>query len=86
MGSTDQNYDLEIAKPIPVTKSKECLLHARSNNDVRFRVLKVFLENVRKVVFETKLFVLFPAIPMAFVAHFYNFGNVSVGYLMYIVF
>ncbi|PWA71832.1 cation exchanger 4 [Artemisia annua] len=75
MGSADQNYDLEIAKPIPVTKSKECLLHARSNNDVRFRVLKEFLENVRKVVFETKLFVLFPAIPMAFVAHCYNFGN-----------
>ncbi|GJT33718.1 vacuolar cation/proton exchanger 3-like protein [Tanacetum coccineum] len=74
MGSTE-NYDLETAKPIPVTKSKECLLHARSNNDVRFRVLKGFLENVRKVVFETKLFLLFPAVPMAFVAHHYNFGN-----------
>lgn len=74
--------DLEIAKPIPVAKTRESLLRTRSHTDVlssfRFPGLRRFIANVRKVIFETKLFVLFPAIPMAFVAHWYNFGRVSV--------
>ncbi|XP_024995165.1 vacuolar cation/proton exchanger 4-like [Cynara cardunculus var. scolymus] len=32
-------------------------------------------ENVRQVIFGTKLFVLFPAIPMAFVAQRYSYGR-----------
>nr|XP_043619599.1 vacuolar cation/proton exchanger 3-like [Erigeron canadensis] len=65
--------------PSDVVKTRESLLRTTSQMDVlssvRFRVLRVFLANVRKVIFETKLFVLFPAIPLAFVAHWYNFGR-----------
>lgn len=80
MGSSENYYhDLEvgeITKSIPVTKTRDSLLPTRSHTGgVRFRILKDFLANIRKVIFETKLFVLFPAIPMAFVAHYYRFGR-----------
>ncbi|KAM0026050.1 putative calcium/proton exchanger, sodium/calcium exchanger membrane region [Helianthus debilis subsp. tardiflorus] len=69
-----ESYDLEREE-----KMRESLLLPTSNDcnvsPVRFRRLKSFLANVRIVVFETKLFVLFPAIPMAFVAHCYRFGR-----------
>lgn len=47
-------------------------------NKVRFRVLKNFVANLQEVIFGTKLFVLFPAIPAAIVAESYNIGRVSV--------
>ncbi|CAI9298021.1 unnamed protein product [Lactuca saligna] len=75
--SSSVNYDLEngeIVKSSPVVKS---LLRTRSQTDVlssvRFRILRSFLANVRIVILGTKLFLLFPAIPMAFVAHYYSF-------------
>ncbi|KAI3682134.1 hypothetical protein L2E82_50166 [Cichorium intybus] len=78
MGSS-VNYDLEngeIVKSSPVVKS---LLRTTSRADVlsgvRFRILRNLLANVGKVIFGTKLFVLYPAIPMAFVAHYYSFGR-----------
>ncbi|KAI3694656.1 hypothetical protein L1987_77624 [Smallanthus sonchifolius] len=82
--SSSENYDLEngeIAKSVSPEKLRESLLRTRSQTDdlslspVRFRILRDFLANVRKVVFETKLFVLFPAVPMAFVAHCFSFGR-----------
>ncbi|KAI3786972.1 hypothetical protein L1987_41089 [Smallanthus sonchifolius] len=82
--SSSENYDLEngeIVKSVSPEKMRESLLRTRSQTDdlslspVRFRILRDFLANVRKVVFETKLFVLFPAVPMAFVAHCYSFGR-----------
>ncbi|KAI3801536.1 hypothetical protein L1987_29643 [Smallanthus sonchifolius] len=49
------------------------LLHSRSDTDrCRFRM---FAANVGKVVFETRLLVLYPAIPMAFIAHYYRFNR-----------
>ncbi|XP_071699474.1 vacuolar cation/proton exchanger 1-like [Rutidosis leptorrhynchoides] len=81
MGKSSQSYDLENGdvKPVVVAKTRESLLETRSQSDVytnvRFRRLRMFITNVRKVIFETKLFVLFPAIPLAFVAHWYNFGR-----------
>lgn len=79
--SSSVNYDLEngeIVKSSPVAKS---LLRTRSQTDVlssvRFRILRNFLANVRIVILGTKLFLLFPAIPMAFVAHYYSFRRVS---------
>ncbi|KVI11879.1 Calcium/proton exchanger CAX, partial [Cynara cardunculus var. scolymus] len=81
MGSTEK-YDLEngeIAKSISVVKTRESLLRTRSETDVlssvRFRLFRIFFENVRQVIFGTKLFVLFPAIPMAFVAQRYSYGR-----------
>ncbi|KAJ0738071.1 putative calcium/proton exchanger, sodium/calcium exchanger membrane region [Helianthus annuus] len=70
--SLTESYDLEREE-----KMRESLLPTSDCNasPVRFRRLKSFLANVRIVVFETKLFVLFPAIPMAFVAHCYRFGR-----------
>lgn len=46
-------------------------------NKVRFQVLKNFAANLQEVIFGTKLFVLFPAIPAAIVAESYNIGRVS---------
>ncbi|MFS7944674.1 putative calcium/proton exchanger, sodium/calcium exchanger membrane region [Helianthus anomalus] len=68
-----ESYDLEREE-----KMRDSLLATSDDcnaSPVRFRRLKSFLANVRIVVFETKLFVLFPAIPMAFVAHCYRFGR-----------
>ncbi|KAK1371565.1 Vacuolar cation/proton exchanger [Heracleum sosnowskyi] len=44
-------------------------------NKVRFRVLKNFVANLQEVIFGTKLFVLFPAIPAAIVAESYSIGR-----------
>ncbi|KAK1434844.1 hypothetical protein QVD17_00598 [Tagetes erecta] len=70
-------YDLENGN-IAKTTEEESLLRIRSDDDsssVRIRILREFVVNVRKVVFETKLFVLWPAIPMAFLADRYGFGR-----------
>ena len=41
-------------------------------------MLRQFLANLQEVILGTKIAVLFPAIPLAIVADFYNFGRVSV--------
>lgn len=46
-------------------------------SNVRFKMLRQFLENLQEVILGTKLAVLFPAIPLAVAADFYNFGRVS---------
>ncbi|KAL8191586.1 hypothetical protein R6Q57_028317 [Mikania cordata] len=65
--------------------SSECYHDLENNGDstkpvtrescVGFRMLGDFVTNVRKVIFETRLLVLFPAIPMAIVAHYYSLVN-----------
>lgn len=70
------NYDLENGKIMKSENTTESLLRIESQS-VRFRILREFVVNVRKVVFETKLFALWPAIPMAFVADRFSFGRVS---------
>ncbi|KAJ4725591.1 Vacuolar cation/proton exchanger [Melia azedarach] len=44
-------------------------------SNVRFKKLRQFLENLQEVILGTKLAVLFPAIPLAVAADFYNFGR-----------
>ncbi|XP_076890902.1 vacuolar cation/proton exchanger 1-like isoform X2 [Bidens hawaiensis] len=70
MSSSSVNYhDMENG-------GESSLLLLPSQIDVvRFRMVRDFVENVRKVVFDTKLFVLFPAIPIAIVAQCYGFGR-----------
>ncbi|MFS7935121.1 hypothetical protein Hanom_Chr05g00399761 [Helianthus anomalus] len=73
MGSSE-NYDVENGE---TAKPREALLGTTSSESdvlscVRFRMIRDFVANVRKVIFGTKLLVLFPAIPMAFVAHYYS--------------
>ncbi|KAD5317619.1 hypothetical protein E3N88_17565 [Mikania micrantha] len=82
--SSSETDDLEIGeiltKAVSPEKMRESLLRRSMSDDHRFssvsiRILRDFVANVRKVVFETKLFVLFPAIPMAFVARWFSFGR-----------
>ncbi|KAM0021197.1 putative calcium/proton exchanger, sodium/calcium exchanger membrane region [Helianthus debilis subsp. tardiflorus] len=73
MGSSE-NYDVENGE---TAKPRESLLGTTSSESdvlscVRFRMIRDFVANARKVIFGTKLLVLFPAIPMAFVAHYYS--------------
>ncbi|XP_076919697.1 vacuolar cation/proton exchanger 1-like [Bidens hawaiensis] len=59
-----ESYDLEngeTEKPVLPEKTRDVLPCVD-----RFRMLRDFVVNVQKVIFETKLLVLFPAIPMAF--------------------
>ncbi|KAK9998374.1 hypothetical protein SO802_017977 [Lithocarpus litseifolius] len=65
-GRTPQNVSSSILrkKSDPVLVSK-----------VRFKMLRQFLANLQEVILGTKLAVLFPAIPLAIVADFYNFGR-----------
>lgn len=68
-GRTQQNVSSSILrkKSDPVLVSK-----------VRFKMLRQFLANLQEVILGTKIAVLFPAIPLAIAADFYNFGRVSV--------
>ncbi|XP_031489198.1 vacuolar cation/proton exchanger 1a isoform X1 [Nymphaea colorata] len=43
---------------------------------VRLGLVSAVLANLQEVILGTKLSVLFPAIPVAFIAYFYHFGNV----------
>ncbi|KAK4606101.1 hypothetical protein RGQ29_000392 [Quercus rubra] len=65
-GRTPQNVSSSILrkKSDPVLVSK-----------VRFKMLRQFLANLQEVILGTKIAVLFPAIPLAIVADFYNFGR-----------
>lgn len=40
-------------------------------------MVRQLLANLQEVILGTKLAVLFPAVPLAIVADFYNFGRVS---------
>ncbi|PRQ34482.1 putative calcium/proton exchanger [Rosa chinensis] len=44
-------------------------------SNVRFQMLRNFLNNLQEVILGTKLAVLFPAIPLAIAADFYHFGR-----------
>ncbi|OMO84320.1 Calcium/proton exchanger [Corchorus capsularis] len=44
-------------------------------SNVRYEMLRHFLSNLQQVILGTKLAVLFPAIPLAIAADFYNFGR-----------
>lgn len=65
-GRTQQNVSSSILrkKSDPVLVSK-----------VRFKMLRQFLANLQEVILGTKIAVLFPAIPLAIAADFYNFGR-----------
>ncbi|XAR60732.1 hypothetical protein NMG60_11034215 [Bertholletia excelsa] len=85
IGSADQYWNLEngeskdingitkesfIGQPVGRKKSDPVLV-----SKVRFRVLRDFLANLQEVILGTKLFLLFPAIPLAVVADSYDFGR-----------
>lgn len=53
---------------------------------VRFRFLQLLLANLQEVLLGTKLSLLFPAIPFAILAQYYNFGDVSAFLLRLIYF
>lgn len=84
MGSLDNHHhDLENGNTTKPAVLSVPLLGTECDPDhvlssVRGSMFKDFVANVRKVLFETKLLVLFPAIPMAFAAHYYNLERVSV--------
>lgn len=46
-------------------------------NRVQISLLRQFLANLQEVLVGTKLFILFPVVPLAVAAHYYNFGRVS---------
>jgi Ca2+:H+ antiporter len=68
-GRTPQNVSSSILRK----KSDPALV-----SKVRFNMLRQFLANLQEVILGTKLAVLFPAVPLAIAADFYNFGRVSV--------
>lgn len=45
---------------------------------VRCGLLRNFLANLQEIFLGTKLFILFPAVPLAVVAEYFNFGRVSI--------
>lgn len=45
---------------------------------VRCTVLRGFLATLQEIFLGTKLFVLFPAVPLAIAAHYYHLGRVSI--------
>ncbi|KAK1357155.1 Vacuolar cation/proton exchanger [Heracleum sosnowskyi] len=76
MGSQGNDWDVEQGEDKGLVRE-----HHRRNSEVelvtnvRFRMVWIFLDNLQQVIFGTKLFVLFPAIPAAIVAKSYNIGN-----------
>ncbi|XP_012568432.1 vacuolar cation/proton exchanger 3-like [Cicer arietinum] len=46
-----------------------------TNINVRFQIVRSFMSNMKVVIFGTKLVVLFPAVPLAVAADFYNIGR-----------
>ena len=67
-GRTPQNVSSSIMRK----KSDPILV-----SSVRIEIIQTFLANLQEVLLGTKLAVLFPAIPLAIVADFHNFGRVS---------
>ncbi|GMY10597.1 vacuolar cation/proton exchanger 3-like isoform X1 [Fagus crenata] len=65
-GRTPQNVSSSILRK----KSDPALV-----SKVRFNMLRQFLANLQQVILGTKLAVLFPAVPLAIAADFYNFGR-----------
>lgn len=70
-GRTPQNVSSSILRK----KSDPTLV-----SNIRFKMVRQFLANLQQVLLGTKLAVLFPAVPLAIVADFYNFGRVSAIY------
>lgn len=70
-GRTPQNVSSSILRK----KSDPMLV-----SNIRFKMVRQFLANLQQVLLGTKLAVLFPAVPLAIVADFYNFGRVSAIY------
>ncbi|OMO90447.1 Calcium/proton exchanger [Corchorus olitorius] len=65
-GRTAQNLSTSLMRK----KSDPMLV-----SNVRYEMLRNFLSNLQQVILGTKLAVLFPAIPLAIAADFYNFGR-----------
>lgn len=61
-----------VSTPIMRKKSDPLLV-----SNVRFRILREFLANLREVILGTRLALLFPAVPLAVIARLNNFGRVS---------
>ncbi|XP_062018067.1 vacuolar cation/proton exchanger 3-like [Rosa rugosa] len=66
VGKTPQNLSSSMVRK----KSDPILV-----SNVRFQMLRNFLNNLQEVILGTKLAVLFPAIPLAIAADFYHFGR-----------
>ncbi|PPR96720.1 hypothetical protein GOBAR_AA23970 [Gossypium barbadense] len=74
MGKESWNNGIRTAQNM-----SNSLLHKKSDpllvSKLRFQMLRQFLANLQEVILGTKLAVLFPAIPLAIAADFYNFGR-----------
>ncbi|XP_050370858.1 vacuolar cation/proton exchanger 3-like [Argentina anserina] len=66
VGKTPQNLSSSMVRK----KSDPILI-----TNVRFQMLRNFVNNLQEVILGTKLAVLFPAIPLAIAADFYHFGR-----------
>ncbi|XP_052185218.1 vacuolar cation/proton exchanger 3-like [Diospyros lotus] len=66
VGRTAQNLSSSL-----VRKKSDPMLVSK----VRFRLVREFLANLQEVVLGTKLCLLFPAIPLAILAQYYDFGR-----------
>ncbi|KAL6204433.1 PREDICTED: vacuolar cation/proton exchanger 3-like [Fragaria vesca subsp. vesca] len=66
VGKTPQNLSSSMVRK----KSDPIIV-----SNVRFQMLRNFLNNLQEVILGTKLAVLFPAIPLAIAADFYHFGR-----------
>ncbi|CAK9164215.1 unnamed protein product [Ilex paraguariensis] len=80
-GATKDMMSSKEQKPTGLTAQiiSSSLLRIKSDpmlvSKVRFGMLRQVLTNLQEVILGTKLFVLFPAIPLAIVADYYNFGR-----------
>lgn len=78
MGSHRDNWDVEEGEDKVLVKEHRNNSEGELVTNVRFRLLRIFVANLQQVIFGTKLFVLFPAIPAAIMAKSYNIGRVSI--------
>lgn len=83
---TGNHYNNQIQSPRPPNKKRtlrslsSSSLRKKSDlsvvsSKVRIGVLKQLITNLQEVIFGTKLFVLFPAVPLAIVSHYCKFGQ-----------
>ncbi|KAL8089537.1 hypothetical protein AgCh_039129 [Apium graveolens] len=75
MGSHGDNWDIEEGEDNVLVKEHRNKSEEERVTNVRFRLLRIFLANLQQMIFGTKLFVLFPAIPSAIMAKSYNIGR-----------
>ncbi|XP_061347146.1 vacuolar cation/proton exchanger 3-like [Gastrolobium bilobum] len=77
----DLENNMELCNPKTPQNMSRSLVRKQSElvlitNKIRFQMLlRNFMTNLQKVLFGTKLVVLFPAVPLAVAANFYSFGR-----------